>query len=74
MYSRLRTVKRSPEDDEAGTLLVGTPEQCAEAIERAHRAGASHFILDFGRHGCEGADVYRKEMQRFAEQVFPLVK
>jgi len=60
-------------DDEAGILLVGTPEQCAESIVRAHRAGTSHFILDFHRHGIDSTDVFRREMGRFAEQVFPLV-
>ena len=66
-------LRERTEDDEVGTFPVGTPEQCAEAVERAHGAGASHFILDFGRHGCEGADVFRREMQRFADQVFPLL-
>jgi alkanesulfonate monooxygenase SsuD/methylene tetrahydromethanopterin reductase-like flavin-dependent oxidoreductase (luciferase family) len=60
--------------DEPGTVLVGTPEQCAEVLQRCHRAGAAHFILDFHRHGLDGADVFRKEMERFAEQVFPLLQ
>ena len=67
------TLRERSEDDEAGTLLVGAPEQIALDIERVYRAGVGHFILDFGRHGLESADAYRREMQRFAEQVFPLV-
>ena len=67
------TLRERSEDDEAGTLLVGAPEQIAADIDRTHRAGTSHYILDFGRHGLEGADSYRRDMQTFAEQVFPLV-
>ena len=64
-------LRERTEEDETPIFPVGTAQQCAEAIERAYGAGARHFVLDFGRHGCDGASVYRTEMQRFAEQVFP---
>ena len=71
LYPHYKELKHP--NDEAGTVVVGTPEQCAQAIQRCHNAGAAHFVLDFHRHGLDSADVFRAEMQCFAEQVFPLL-
>ncbi|HWK09609.1 MAG TPA: LLM class flavin-dependent oxidoreductase [Vicinamibacterales bacterium] len=46
--------------------LVGTPEQVAERILAFHRAGVDLLLLQFSPQ--------HEEMERFAEQVLPLVR
>ena len=47
--------------------IIGTPEQCAEQLERFVEAGCSYFVLDAI---CDPADEAR-QIERFAADLFP---
>jgi probable F420-dependent oxidoreductase len=47
--------------------IIGTPEQCAEQLERFIEAGCSYFVLDAI---CDAADE-APQIERFAADIFP---
>ena len=47
--------------------IIGTPDQCAEQLERFVEAGCSYFVLDAI---CNAADEAR-QIERFAADIFP---
>jgi probable F420-dependent oxidoreductase len=47
--------------------IIGTPEQCAEQLERFIEAGCSYFVLDAI---CDPADE-AQQIERFAADIFP---
>ena len=47
--------------------IIGTPEQCAEQLQRFIEAGCSYFVLDAI---CDAADE-AEQIERFAAEIFP---
>ena len=47
--------------------IIGTPEQCAEKLQRFIEAGCSYFVLDAI---CDAADE-AEQIERFAADLFP---
>ena len=47
--------------------IIGTPDQCAEQLQRYIEAGCTYFVLDAI---CDAADVAR-QIETFAAEIFP---
>ena len=54
--------------------IAGSPAQCAERFKAYMDAGRDHFVLDFARHGLEGAETTIGQMTDFVEHVVPLLE
>ena len=66
---RLTATGVQPED----MTIVGTPESCAERVRAFLDAGVDHLLLDFSYRGSASREYQREQIQRFAEEVAPLV-
>ena len=53
--------------------IVGSPETCAQRLRAFMDAGVDHFLLDFSYRGSAPDSYAREQVQRFAEEVAPLV-
>jgi alkanesulfonate monooxygenase SsuD/methylene tetrahydromethanopterin reductase-like flavin-dependent oxidoreductase (luciferase family) len=61
---------RQPDDH----IAWGTPQQCADALVDLFDAGADYLVLDFNLHGIEDENFARHHMERFVEDVVPLME
>ena len=61
------------EGDALDPMAAGSPEQCAEAVRAYREAGMEHFVLDFHRHGLDPVDIIHEQMERWANDVVPLL-
>ena len=66
---RLTATGVKPED----MTIVGSPEKCAERVRGFLDAGVDHLLLDFSYRGSASAEYQREQIERFAEEVVPLV-
>jgi alkanesulfonate monooxygenase SsuD/methylene tetrahydromethanopterin reductase-like flavin-dependent oxidoreductase (luciferase family) len=56
--------------NEAGIIMVGTPDKVAELVRRHQQVGVKHIMCDFWRAGKARADRQRS-MRLFGEEVRP---
>ena len=54
-------------------MAAGSPEQCADTVRAFRDAGMEHFVLDFHRHGLDPISVLHEQMDRWANEVVPLL-
>ncbi len=54
-------------------LAAGNPERCAGVLGQYRDAGIEHFVLDFHRHGLDHVSTIHGQMERFANEVVPLM-
>ncbi|MCH8087566.1 MAG: hypothetical protein IIC81_06900, partial [Chloroflexi bacterium] len=73
LISRLANPNQVSGIDVEEVAIIGDPGRCAERITRYQKAGVSHFLLDFQYHGLASVDYSMRQMDRFVEQVFPLL-
>ena len=66
---RLTATGVKPED----MTIVGSPETCAARVRGFLDAGVDHLLLDFSYRGSASAEYAREQIERFAEEVVPLV-
>jgi alkanesulfonate monooxygenase SsuD/methylene tetrahydromethanopterin reductase-like flavin-dependent oxidoreductase (luciferase family) len=59
----------APED----VAIYGSPAECAERAQALLDAGVDYIIFDFQYHGLEPESFAKEHMQRFAEEVVPLL-
>ncbi len=63
-----------PSTDPTKVTISGSPEACAERIRALHDAGVWHFVIEFQFHGLETIDFAKRQMEKFAEEVGPLLE
>lgn len=73
LISRLANPNQVSGIDVEEVAIIGDPGRCAKRIARYQRAGVSHFLLDFQYHGLASVNYSMRQMDRFVEQVFPLL-
>jgi len=54
-------------------IAVGNAEQCASVVRDYRTAGVRHFVLDLHRHGMDSVSSIHDQLDRFAQQVLPLL-
>jgi alkanesulfonate monooxygenase SsuD/methylene tetrahydromethanopterin reductase-like flavin-dependent oxidoreductase (luciferase family) len=54
-------------------IAAGNAEQCADVIRRYRDAGMQHFVIDFHRHGLDHVGVFHDQMERWTNDVLPLL-
>lgn len=64
----------SPDYNGEDVNIAGTPERCAEQIIRLRDAGVEHFCLDLHAHGIDPITRMHEQMERWANEVVPLLK
>jgi probable F420-dependent oxidoreductase len=62
-----------PPVDPMDVTVSGSPQRCAARINSLAEAGVSHFVLEFRFRGLETVSFGMKQMERFAEEVAPLL-
>jgi len=62
-----------PTIDPTRVTISGSPEACAERIRALHDAGVWHFVVEFQFHGLETVGFAMGQMEKFAEEVGPLL-
>lgn len=66
-----RLLNADPDD----SVIVGSPEQCAERLASFFEAGVDYVVFDVNFHGWESADSFGVEqLHRLAERVVPLLE
>jgi alkanesulfonate monooxygenase SsuD/methylene tetrahydromethanopterin reductase-like flavin-dependent oxidoreductase (luciferase family) len=72
---KLRVLVSFQRDDRPSdeNLLVGPPQQCAERLRALFDAGVDYVVLDAQFHGWESEAFARRQLERFATEVAPLV-
>ncbi len=66
---RQRLYGKDPDE----SIVYGTPEQCAENLTKLFQAGADYVVFDSNFHGWESEEFGKEQMDRFVEQVLPLI-
>lgn len=56
------------------SAVVGTPEECAQQIERLFDAGTDYLLFDVDFHRWESHAYGKEQARRLAESVIPLVR
>ncbi|MFP6743285.1 MAG: LLM class flavin-dependent oxidoreductase [Alphaproteobacteria bacterium] len=54
-------------------IAAGSPERCAEVLGNYRDAGIEHFVLDLHRHGLDHVNHMHDQMERFANEVVPMM-
>ncbi|MFV0462016.1 MAG: LLM class flavin-dependent oxidoreductase [Nostocoides sp.] len=55
------------------SLIIGSPQQCAERLSALAEAGIDYFLLDTQFHGWQTPEFSAEQLRRFVEHVVPLV-
>lgn len=59
--------------DPADITITGSPQRCAERIGALSGAGVDHFVVEFQFHGLETVGFGMRQMEKFANEVAPLL-
>ena len=53
---------------------IGSPERVAEMLRELRKAGITHFVLDFNRHGNDPLIKVNMQLNHFMREVVPLLQ